>query len=131
ISLRWQIRSAAPAWLVAEPGGEALVVRAVVLFERLADRVGHRRARPGAGRVERRMARVRQAEEVQNLVVDAAGAGEEFTAVDDVDPVPPDEPVELFELLRGLGAGPVGERPPVVPHRPRGRGHYPRLPRPP
>src|SRR5262249_61717980 len=44
-----------PAWLVAEPGGQALVVRAEVLLQRSPHGLGHRRARAGVVAAEQGM----------------------------------------------------------------------------
>jgi hypothetical protein len=79
--------SAAPAWLVAQPGGEPLIVRAEMLLQGGPDRAGHRGPGPGILRGEGRGAQVGQAEEVENLVVHRPWRVEELAAVDHVDPV--------------------------------------------
>src|SRR5215472_4779246 len=103
-----------PAWLVAEPGGQALVVRAEVLLQRSPHGLGHRRARAGVVAAEQGMTAAGQAKEVQDLVVDGAGVGEEVAAVDDVDPVAAEDPLQALELVGVLPASAVGVVPVAV-----------------
>src|SRR5205085_4881378 len=86
---------AAPARLAAEPGGQALVVRTIVLLQRGADGLRHRRAGTGVLRGEDGMVRG-QAEEVEDLVIGRPGIGEEVIAVDDMDPVAAEDPLEVL-----------------------------------
>src|SRR5215510_15325004 len=97
-----------PAWLVAEPGGQALVVRAEVLLQRSPHRLRHGRPWSGVARGKDDVPTVGQAEEVQDLVVGGAGVGEEVAAVDDVDPVAAEDPFQALELVSILPAGAVG-----------------------
>src|SRR5215831_10281859 len=104
----------APARLAAEPGGEALIVRAVVLLQPHPHRLWHRRAGPRVLRGKSRAAAVRQVKELQNLVVDRAGGGEEVTAVDDQDTVAPEDALQVLKLVGVVTTGPVRIQPVVA-----------------
>src|SRR5215472_3404006 len=102
------IRLAAPARLVAEPPGQALVVRTVVIFQGCPHAGWHRGAWPGivakeCGRVARR-----QPKELKHPAVDRLGIDKEFVAVNDVYPLAAEHLLEPLKLLGVLPAHPVG-----------------------
>src|SRR5215467_14222946 len=81
------IRLAAPARLVAEPPGQALVIRTVVIFQGSPHAGRHRGAWPGIVAKERRRAARRQPEELQHSAVDRLRIDKEVIAVNDVYPL--------------------------------------------
>src|SRR5215470_13317962 len=99
----------APARLVAEPRRQALVVRAEMLLKRGPYRLRHRRTGACVVPPEGRMTAVRQAEELDDLVVDRGRIGEEVIAVDHVDPVAAHQLFQTLELVSVVPAGPVAE----------------------
>jgi len=72
---------------VAEPAGEALVARAVVLPQGGARFLGHGAARARVAAFKDGMAAVGQPQELKHAVVGGHGVGEEGVAVDDVDDI--------------------------------------------
>src|ERR1035437_11125409 len=100
--------SCAPARLVAQPPGQALVVRPVVLLQGGPHFPGHGRARAGIAALEDGMAAAGQPEELKHPVIDRPGVGEVGIAVDDVDPLPAEDPFQPLELPGVLTAGAVG-----------------------
>src|SRR5215469_12923291 len=99
----------APARLVTEPRRQALVVRPEMLLKRGPYRLRHRRTGACVVPPEGRMTAVRQAEELDDLVVDRGRIGEEVIAVDHVDPVAAHQLFQALKLVSVVPAGPVAE----------------------
>jgi len=79
-----------------------------VIFQRGTHRFGHWRARTGLRPLESRVTPVRQAKEVEHLVIDRSWIGEEVSAFHDVDTLTAEEALQALELVNVVPIRPVG-----------------------